>query len=373
MKLLIEAGNSVQARDQSGAIPLHFAAANGHSEAVAALIAFGSDIDVRNSLGQSPFNLASERKQVEVVKLLKRAGADQSPPNFPTLRGEYLGQQKPGTTPALFAPGLVSSYAPVHGCVTFSPDLLSFYWSIVDFEKRGSTILQMSMDGDRWSAPETASFASHFSDDVPFFSPDGSRLYFLSSRPPEDKGALPKENIWFLERETAADSWSKPRMIGPEINQMDLHWQFSVALDQAIYFSSSSGKGRGLNDIYCAKYSNQQYLEPENLGDSINSEHADFAPLISPDQNYLIFSSTGRPDGFGEVDLYISFRRKNGSWTPARNFGPSVNTERGELLSTLSPDGRFLFYTGRRDGRKGVFWVNSGLIERLKEESCPKE
>jgi hypothetical protein len=343
------------------------AAENGHAKAVTFLLELGSEIDTRNALGKTAFNLASENEQGGVIDLLIRTGADQSMPRFPLLRGEFLGQQKPGTRPKLFAPGIVSSYAPVHGCVTFSPDNLSFFWSIVDIEKRGSTILQMRTEGDLWKAPQVAPFASRFSDDVPYFSPDGSRLYFLSNRPSEGSGTSNKENIWFVEQEEAG-GWSQPQMIGPQVNEMDLHWQFSVARDGTLYFASSSGAGQGLNDIYSSRYSNSRYSKPENLGDVINSELADFAPLIAPDQSFLIFSSTNRPDGFGEVDLYVSFKKADESWTVARNLGPTVNSEHGELLSTLSPDGKLLFFTGRREGRKGVFWVDSGLIEHLKAE-----
>jgi hypothetical protein len=32
----------------------------------------------------------------------------------------------------------------------------------------------------------------------------------------------------------------------------------------------------------------------------------------------------------------------------------------------MSPDGEYLFFTGRKNGRKGVFWVEAGFINDLK-------
>jgi hypothetical protein len=34
-------------------------------------------------------------------------------------------------------------------------------------------------------------------------------------------------------------------------------------------------------------------------------------------------------------------------------------------LTTMSPDGKYLFFTGRRAGRKGVFWVDAMWIEEM--------
>jgi len=144
------------------------------------------------------------------------------------------------------------------------------------------------------------------------------------------------------------------------INEMDLHWQFSVANDGTIYFASSDGTGFGLNDIYQSKLMNGEYQEPENLGGAINSEFIDFAPYIAPDQSFIIFTSRGRPEGSG---LFISFKKSDGTWTKAKYMGETFGDN--ALLTTMSPDGKYLFFTGWREGRKGVFWVDAKIIEEL--------
>lgn len=359
--LLAKRGNPVSSRDYFGDTPLHLAAASGHADVVEKLIELDAAIDAKNVLGERPFNLASRNDHEQVMQLLIEKGADQSPPRFPVIKGKYLGQEKPGTTPEVFGPGLVSGHAPVHGSVTFTPDGKEMYWSVVDFEKRGSTVYGMKMKSGRWSKPRPPSFASEYSDDVPFVSPDGKRLYFLSNRPLTEGGVPGKENIWFIEREGA--DWGNARPLGPAVNSMDLHWQFSLTSDATIYFGTSEGTGKGLNDIFRSELKNGKYQEPENLGDAINTEHADFAPYISPDESFLIFTSRGRPDGSG---LFISFRGKDGTWTQASYLGETIGSE--ALLTTFSPDGKYLFFTGRREGRKGVFWVDAGIIEEPEPE-----
>lgn len=356
---LIKKGNPVNCKDYCGASPLHLAAASGFADAVKQLIELGADIDARNSMGATPFNLASGKNHQKVMELLIEKGAITEAPQFPVIQGAYLGQKRPGKTPEIFGQGLVSAYAPIHGCVTFTSDGEEMYWSIVDFQKRGSTIYQMKIIDGKWTKPEIPAFTSDFSDDVPFVSPDGEKLYILSNRPVIEGAGNSKENIWVMERQ--ADSWINAQTVGKAINKMDLHWQFSVANDGTIYFASSDGTGLGLNDIYLSKLVNGAYQKPQNLGEAINSKFADFAPYVSPDQSYIIFTSRGRPEGSG---LFISFKKDDGNWTKAKYLGEPFGAD--ALLTTISPNGKYLFFTGRREGRIGVFWVDAKIIEEPK-------
>lgn len=78
---------------------------------------------------------------------------------------------------------------------------------------------------------------------------------------------------------------------------------------------------------------------------------------IAPDESYMIFDGE-RPSGFGDSDLYISFKR-NDSWTEAYNLGPKINTGQTEMAASVSPHGRYLFSI--EDSKyKGKMMVLSG-------------
>jgi len=86
-------------------------------------------------------------------------------------------------------------------------------------------------------------------------------------------------------------------------------------------------------------------FDPKNLGDSVNSEHAEYLPSLSLDDSVMVF--TRRLDGRNE-DFYISNRRQSsqgGGWTRARNLGPPVNTPLNEGAQHLSADGTLLLFT----------------------------
>lgn len=91
-------------------------------------------------------------------------------------------------------------------------------------------------------------------------------------------------------------------------------------------------------------------VKVENMGNVINSQYFDFAPVISADEQVMIFTSR-RPGSLGTVDpttgmynedIYISYKA-NGKWTTPKNMGNIINTEHHDASIGLSADGKILF------------------------------
>jgi ankyrin repeat protein len=74
-KYLLSKGAKVNATDTAGATPLHEAAWWGRADVAGVLIASGADVSARDHKGQTPLAVALERKNNEVVELLRKAGA----------------------------------------------------------------------------------------------------------------------------------------------------------------------------------------------------------------------------------------------------------------------------------------------------------
>jgi hypothetical protein len=121
----------------------------------------------------------------------------------------------------------------------------------------------------------------------------------------------------------------------------------------------------GRADIYRAPRIDGVYREVLNLGPVINTEHSEYDLVIAPDESFLVFSST-RPGGFGEVDLYISFRTPDGAWSEPKNLGPEVNAT-GAVFPSLTDDGKYLFFQSRPDDNGTIFWVSTEVIRNVQE------
>jgi ankyrin repeat protein len=359
-KALIAKGSDFKEKNIYGVEPLHIAAENGRTEFVEFLLSKGADLNSPSLIGKTALHYARENGHKKLADLLVKKGASQAAPKFPVLKGDYLGQEKPGDAPLMFAPGIVSGHGfdSEHSPAVFSPDGKEVYWT----KKFRGPILYMTQEKRVWTAPQTASFCSEYGDGEPFFSPDGLKLFFLSLRPVKPGGPADKENMWVVER--TSKSWSEPKPVSPLINACDLHWLFSIASNGTIYFASPREGGFGANDIYRSRLMNGEYQEPENLGNVINTSGVDHTPYIAPDESYLIFVSRGRPSSSGDFQFYISYKNEDGSWQEPIDLGQKINSLGSGLCPVVTPDGKYMFFIGRGD----IYWIDAGFIDKLRPQ-----
>jgi Tol biopolymer transport system component len=253
---------------------------------------------------------------------------------------------KPLPVPELFAPGVISTgdfdshpaFTPDGNTLVFLKSSANFsYWTIVESHYRNGA----------WTTPVLAPWAGRWRDADPFITADGRRLWFISDRPVNDK---PKEDldIWYVDRR--GDSWTEPVHLEGPVNTDADEWFPTLASDGTMYFGSSREGGAGKTDLYRSRLVDGKYTAPENLRDAINSKSDEFEPMIAPDQSFLIFMASGRPEGKGGGDFYISEFRE-GKWQPAHNLGEPINSRTLEISPKISPDGKWLFFTSSR----GVF------------------
>ena len=161
--------------------------------------------------------------------------------------------------------------------------------------------------------------------------------------------------------------WSQPVNIGKPVNTLQNENYPSLTHNGMLYFHSRGHKGLGGLDIFHSSYVNGRYTTPQNLGESINSPYNDFDAFISSDGNTLIYCSNGRPDGIGSGDLYISFRREDGSWIQAVNMGETINSQAMDYCPKISPDGKYFFFTSERDGDGNIYWVDVKVIDHIRK------
>ncbi|MFC2156630.1 ankyrin repeat domain-containing protein [Acidobacteriota bacterium] len=361
VEAFITKGHDYKEKGIHGVSPLHVAAESGRSALVEYLLDKGAEIDSPSLTGKTAFHYAKENNHDNLVNLLISRGAAQDPPRFPILQGEYLGQERPGDSPQMFAPGFVSDhgFSSEHSPAIFSPDLKEVYWT----KKFRGPILYMKQVEGVWTAPQKAPFCSEYGDGEPIFSPDGSKLYFLSQRPVEEGGATDKENMWFMERTN--DEWSEPKPVSPVINAFPLHWLFSISNEGTIYFASPKGGGFGSQDIYCSRLVDGEYEEPRNLGEVINGVGFDHTPFIAPDESYLLYVTSGETPSPEAMKFHISFKNEDGTWVEPIKLSDKINSFGGALCPYVTPDGKYMFFIGEGD----IYWVDAGFIEKLRPKN----
>ena len=76
IKYLIERGADVNAKEQYGQTPLHYASYYNHIETTELLIERGADVEAKDEWEMTPLHWASCKNRIETAKLLIEKGAD---------------------------------------------------------------------------------------------------------------------------------------------------------------------------------------------------------------------------------------------------------------------------------------------------------
>lgn len=297
------------------------------------------------------------------------AAQDRDQPVAPAVR--YLGQSPPGTTPARFAAGIVSTQE-IEINAAFRPDFREFF-----FARQISgvfTLFRSTLTGSKWSDPEALPIFPGGDPGVAVdmaYSPDGRDLYFLGRFKP---GVPPLEaplDIWVSRHRDGR--WTTAEIVPAPVSSEAAEFYPTVVADGSLYFSSDRPRGHGRNDIYRAqRQADGRFSTPVNIGSPPNSSDSEGDTFASPDERYLIFSSR-RDGGAGFGDLYVSFGAADSRWGPAISLGATVNTPDHEFCPMVTPDGRYLFFSRTYGGGTwatttdaDVFWVDMSVVERLK-------
>ena len=244
--------------------------------------------------------------------------------------------------------------------LAFSPDGQTAWWAQWDgtwgsSERGRSTIVSATLDAGRWSDPVPAPFAGGFSDDDPFVSPDGNWLYFISDRPVDRHDDIADANIWRMRLDDRHD------LEYLSVNSPATEYSPAVTSSGIIFFASDRDGGPGRGDIYRAEPSDGGFLEPEPLGDAVNSPFGEWNVWVSPTGDELIFEASSRPTNVSVPgDLYYS-RRCGPGWTQAVPL-ERLNSSGSDLLPRMHPDGKALSYTTAPIGGHArivtVDWLN---------------
>ncbi|MCP4218672.1 MAG: hypothetical protein GY765_28830 [bacterium] len=284
--------------------------------------------------------------------------------DFNKIKGDYLGQKPPGITPEVFALGIVGLKEQYVQDVAFSTDGKEMCFVLTNKYWNEFTVMYMKQKKDTsWTKPVKAPFLGDFKGALrASFSPDGKKVYFITTQP---------RNIWASKR--TADGWAAPEKMAAPINSDKIENSFAHLADNTLVFCSHREGGKGGCDVYVSEMTATGFSPAKNI-EITNTGSNDCGPVISPDGKYLVFHSN-RPNGHGGADLYVSAKTKacGNKWCQPVNLGPGVNTKGFEIIAHFSPDGKYLFYTGRAAPQtlepSKVLWVSTKVLEEtLKKE-----
>jgi hypothetical protein len=276
---------------------------------------------------------------------------------FPKLTGPYLGQEPPGMTPKLFAPGIICTDQH-EGSSGFA--LKGTVYIFQKFINRKCHTYIMRLKDNVWIKPQLIPFWEQLIHNGDFvFSPDdATMLYQVKTEKPD--GLV--SNIWKVS--LINGEWGKRTPLPAPINTRYDESFASEANNKNLYFFSRRPGGKGKFDLYMVTYKNGKYSDPINI-EELNTEHHEWDPYIAPDESYLIFCST-KSGGLGGDDFYISFKTSKNKWSKPLNMGDKINSPRSDNRPYVTHDGQYFFYTSSKRGNRDIYWVDIKFLDQFR-------
>jgi ankyrin repeat protein len=351
--LLIKNGNDVNTKNVFGSTALHIAVTQQSKAMVELLLKSGAEVNSKTPAGETAWHIAKAKGDTGILSILAMHHTDTSAYRFITVQGNYLDMTKPAMRPVLFAPGIVSTPDFNERDITWDKTQTDMYFTRWPMNTLWN-VMRMRMENKAWTEPRPVSYSKNYLFAEACFSPDDQRLYFISNRPLSGEGPAAAWEMWCADKTDS--EWAKPQWLGEQFTGC---FYPTFATDGTMYFTDKN------TDLYHAEWKNGRFSQITKLSDSVNTPQAEFNACIAPDGSYIIFTSYGRGEGYGRDDLYISFRKKDDSWTTPKNMGPAINTFAKEYCPSVSRDGKYLFFSSSRLGTEDIYWVNTKIIDDL--------
>ena len=229
---------------------------------------------------------------------------------------------------------------------------------------------------NNWSNSSLVSNAinTKYNEGAPTFSSDGQYIIFVGCETGAkgdyqyggDRKGYGSCDLFYSQNN--GRNWSKPVNLGPKINSKHWETQPSFSSDgKTLYFIRGMTYDRqrrnpNNQDIYVTTITDDgQWSNPKKISSNINTPYREESVQIHPDGKTLYFASNGHP-GMGGLDIYMSRKLEDDSWSKPINLGYPVNTFVDENSILISPKGDLGYFSSNRDGGFGDLDLYSFIL-----------
>lgn len=177
----------------------------------------------------------------------------------------------------------------------------------------------------------------------------------MLNKPKVDQATLWKRTADYAIKNKRNSSGFVPRPLSDTVNCFPMqYFPVLTADEQELIFTRRLGAGNEDDEdlVITRKDSTGHWTKPESISPNVNSEFNEGTCTISADGRQLIFTSCLGRRGFGNCDLFQSLRIGT-TWSQPLNMGPQINSPAWESQPALSADGRVLYFLSDRKGGLG--------------------
>lgn len=227
-------------------------------------------------------------------------------------------------------------------------------------QKHADLFLTKRDERGKWQKTEKieSDVNGEYEDGACSFTPDGKIMYF--TRCVTDEHYPRFAAIFKSNRSDAA--WSKPEEVKVSNDTLSAYAHPAVSPDgNWLFFTSNMPGGYGGLDIWKYYIGTSKAMEGivENLGPYINTEGDEQFPAFGP-KGELFFSSDGYP-GMGGLDIFSAIQENDSIWN-VNNMGAPVNSNGDDFGITFAPGLYRGFFTSNRGDARGWDHIYSFML-----------
>ena len=213
---------------------------------------------------------------------------------------------------------------------------------------------------------------SEHTDYAPVLTADENTLIFTSRRAGgvgilKDSDNKYFEDLWMATKN--GEEWNEPQNIGEIINTGTHESNLGLSADGSrlyIYKTENSG------DIYYSEKKSGNWTKPKSLGKPINTEYKEISAFETSDGKQL-FISSDRPGGIGKADIYVCQKDSKGNWAEPTLLSNSINTEMDEEGPFYDVNSNTLYFSSKGHNGMGGFDLYRSIYGKdTKEWSAPE-
>lgn len=194
---------------------------------------------------------------------------------------------------------------------------------------------------------------------LPVISPNGKTLYFVR------KGGGVQE-IWYVEIDKSGGFGEAKKFPAP-INRDGMNTALlSISPDgqNILLLNEYLPNGKSAYGISSATKTRKGWTYPEKIViEKFENKNKTGEYILSTDRQKLVMTVERTDKTYGGKDLYVSFRKKDGTYSTPRNMGATLNTASNEKSPFLAPDGKTLYFS--TNGRPGFGGSDLFVTRRL--------
>lgn len=202
-------------------------------------------------------------------------------------------------------------------------------------------------------------------------SGDGKTFVFVQGRPDGTK-------VFMSTRADKSAAWETPQLIKTISDKVQKGKIMGTSLTfdgRELYFDAIFPSGFGDRDIFYAKRMGNEWSEPQNVGEPLNTAMYEGSPSVSQDGKMLFFVRE-KFEKYRNTEscytIWVANKADDGSWTNFEKMSEPINSE-CERNVTLMPDSRSLIFSSIRGGGAGGFDLYQTELQEDGSWTFPKD